>query len=864
MSILTRSGSNAVHGDVFEFLRNDALNARDYFGQKRDSLKRNQFGGSIGAPIIHDRLFIFGNYQGTINHQTLNNKIRFVPNNKMLNGDFSDLLHTSSPVQLVNPSNGQPFSNNMIPVSMFSPVAQALAGSLPRTDDPTGRVVLAGQHSNQDYNEFTTKLDWNPLATQHVSFRSFYDNFNLPAQNGGGDILLAARGWFSKYQNYTVNWVDTLSPNFFNNLVLSYSRSYSHSTSGATNSAGKPICYPCLGSQVTEDTRFAPSFVWSTNEIFILENYAFTNMQMFTLSDSVNWVKGKHLLVAGADVRREYYNNGSAWTNDGQFNFSGQFTGYDLADFLLGDASQFTQGAGTFDKTSGTFWGIYAQDTVRATSNLTLNAGVRWEPFFPPTMSKGEIASFRPGEQSVRYPNAPIGLVYPGDPGVPAATYPNHVAILEPRISLAWQPKMLPNTAVRSAFGMFSVPLQEDYYMNSQQSPPFSPTYNVLPSNVGGPVSLQNPWNNYAPTGSRSPFPPFASPNSPPPSTVMFTSPAFLQGTFAPNFKPGTELTWNLSIEHQFKGDVLARVAYIGSEAYHLTIPVEQNPGFYSTNPATNGQRLLHPNFSSIVEQLSFATASYNGLQLSAEKRFSHGFQVSTNYTWSKNIDTNSGSTSAWFPSVPDPFNPASNRGISDLNYPHIFNADWVYQTPSLANHGKLVKSVFGGWQLSGLWRVQSGTPFSIVGGFGNDNSQAHTFNDRGDVTGLPLDVRQGSQNHWLNQYFNTAAFQPNAPGTFGNSPRNLMQAPPIDNVDLGISKNWKFRESCQIQLRWEMFNAFNRPEFDAPGNDPSSPATFGVVTSTLGASNGSNSGTEQDTFGIAARIMQVALKVSW
>ena len=285
---------------------------------------------------------------------------------------------------------------------------------------------------------------------------------------------------------------------------------------------------------------------------------------------------------------------------------------------------------------------------------------------------------------------------------------------------------------------------------------------------------------------------------------------------------------------------------------------MERNPGIYSANPNVNGLRTLHPNFGSILEYDSWVTSSHNGLQLTFEKKFSHGLQFNSNFTWSKTIDSASSSSLAFNGSIPDPFNLEFNRGISSLNYPKIWNTFWVYQLPALGQSSPFVRGVLGGWEFSGIWRMQSGDPFSIADG--TDPSQSHIGADRANIiSGQSLNVHQGSKSQWLNQYFNTAAFTRATPGTFGNAPRNNLQGPGVNNVDLSMDKNFPFKERYRIQFRWEMFNAFNRATFDNPNTSVTS-GSFGRITST----KGSGAGYEQGLFGYPPRVMQAALKFYW
>jgi hypothetical protein len=287
---------------------------------------------------------------------------------------------------------------------------------------------------------------------------------------------------------------------------------------------------------------------------------------------------------------------------------------------------------------------------------------------------------------------------------------------------------------------------------------------------------------------------------------------------------------------------VLARVSYVGRESFHLQSPFELNPGYF----AADGARLRYPNFSTIESDVSWSTASYQSFQATVEKRFSNGLQLTSNYSHSKAIDSSSLGTTSYASSLGNPFDLRWNRGLSDLNFPNIWSTQWVYQTPKLDRHARLVRSVFGNWEFSGIWQLTSGTPFSIVGGFGNNSSLAQVGGDRADLTGQPLNVHQGPKSQWLQQYFNPAAFQPNAPGTFGDSPRNVLAGPGKNNTDLALMKNIPLKENYNMQIRWEMFNAFNRTSFGSPGNDPTG-GGFGAIFSAG-----------------PARVMQLGVKLHW
>ena len=453
---------------------------------------------------------------------------------------------------------------------------------------------------------------------------------------------------------------------------------------------------------------------------------------------------------------------------------------------------------------------------------------------------------FRPGLQSSRYPNAPPGLVFPGDHGVAYGGFSDEWKNVEPRVGIAWQPAKLRNTSIRAGFGIFISPNMLNDYPHSADGAPFSPQFFLTPGPGLGPyIDLTNPFANFAGTGGKFPFPPFACPTCVPASTATFALPVTLQDNFDEHFTLGKTQAWNLSIERQIGATLVVKAAYIGRESYHLQSPWELNPGIYSAQ----GVRTKYTNFGPITTNVAWSTGSYNGFQIEVDKRLTHGLQFNSNYSHSKAIDTSSLGTTSYTSALGDPFDLRWNRGISDLNFPNIWSNRLVYETPGLSSLGAVGSSILGKWQLSGVWQLNSGTPFSIVGGFGNNNSLAQIGADRADLTGQPFLVHKGSKSHWIQQYFNPNAFVPNAPGTFGTSPRNVLAGPGNNNADLALAKNIPFHDHYIFQLRWEAFNAFNRVDFGLPQRDPSAPG-FGQIVSTGSASS--------------ARVMQLAGKLNW
>lgn len=900
VSVVTKSGTNAWHGDGFEFLRNYDLDARNFFTHTRDALKRNQFGGSIGGPIVKDKLFIFGDYQRTTENTAQVGSHDFVPNNNELNGDFTDLYTgtksnpcgTGGPTdlnydtgQLFMPSQSaplgspfvcpsganagqtvtlkQPIPGNLLAGTglAFSSVATQFEKSMPKTDAADGGIYLPAVPLLDNTNEFTIRSDYNASEKQRIFGRVFYQKYAQPGNGAGGDVLASIRSWDVLYYNIAGGYSFTISPTVVNTFNITYNRTLSSSYPGLLDYQGKPFSLATLGSAVNypPDPPYPPGVnQLGTNGWGIGQN---TNAPMvrhnIEVADSLTWTKGKHLLIFGADILKSNYQDSTDWQSSPRISFDGEVTGmgayniaapgHDEADFLLGYANFFEQGGGEFTQNHITNWNAFAQDSIRLKPNLTVNVGVRWEPWIPATPSLGRVASWRPGQQSTRYPLAPENLVFPGDSGVSGSTMSADMTHFDPRLGIAWQPHHLGTTSVRAAFGMFASPIPNIDYHHIADVAPFSSVLDLYYSE-GMLIPLDAPWTNFAASGGVSPFPnpqPFASLASAPPASTPFITPSTVSLVFDRNFVNPITYSWNLSIEHQLTANTLLTVAYVANETEHLNNGMDQNPG-------VNNVR-INPNFGQVLLDTPNGTSSYNSLQVSVNKRFSHGFEFTSNYTYSKCLD-NGTLIPTFRGSINDPYSIHWNRGLCDTNYPSVFVNSWVYQEPKLAQYGKFASAVLGSWEISGVWTFQSGEPFGISGGCnGSNNSGTLQGSDRGDLTGQPFDVHSGSKSNWLNTYFNPAAFQCNAVGTFGNSARNLFMGPGTNESDIGLVKNFPFKERYRLQFRWEMFNAFNHPNFGLPSNSVTS-SNFGQITGLAG--QGSN-----PFSGIPPRIMQAALK---
>jgi hypothetical protein len=853
VSIETRSGTNSFHGGAFEFLRNKDLNASNYFTGATDPLRRNQFGAYGGGPIKKDKIFFFLNYQGTRGYSAASSNFTQTPTQAMLDGDFSAIPYTLCPPGGKNTPAGCPFATvggkpNQVNPALFNQAAVTVTTTgLPLGGDAQGTpggVFYPGAAVVQNFDEGTARFDFNLSANQRLSLRSFVDNLIQPSEDIPGNILsvLNPNPWSEvfgermEFYNEALSHTWTISPTAVNTVSVFWTQMSAHNAAAVKDSSGQNMCWSrYINVNELPGQCYMEGFSVSGGEGF---NGGWTEPSQevrttYGVYENFSKTLGNHVLSVGMNLQHQYAAENTQYPTTPIVGFNGQYTGNGLADWLLGYMSSYTQGAGEIAVVRGWQPGFYGQDQFRIRPNLTITAGLRWDPNFAPAVAGGRGAAFVPGQQSTLYPNSPLGLVFPGDRGISAGLMPNtYRAYWEPRLGVAWQPGFLPNTSIRAAFGMFTAPLQYSMYNHTADISPFSPTF-ALNGGLNTPLSLSDPWSQNAGTSFVSPFPPFAP--FKPAADAAFATPFTIPAVFAQNFKLGVTQSWNLSIEHQFGQNLVVRGAYVGSESYHQSDIIDQNPGICGPvvgGACSNGTRSTYTNFLNILDNFSNGTSSYNALQLGVERHLNHGLQFQSNFTWSKTMDTaSSGNISFGTNQLPNPFDLGYNRGISAENVPFIWVSNLVYTSPALRDKNQFIQQILGRWEVSGIVTFQSGFPFGISGGEGNNNSGALQFEDRADVVpGQAFNVRQGGKSQWLNEYFNTEAFTNNAPGTFGDSGKNMFQGPPFRTMDLAIVKNWAFFERYSLQFRWEMFNAFNTPSFGNPDNTVGD-GNFGKIT---------------------------------
>jgi hypothetical protein len=868
VNVVTKSGTDHIHGDVFEFFQNSALDASNYFsGGVVNPLKQNQFGGSIGGPIVKNRLFYFGSYQGTRFRTVQNGQIASVPDAAERTGDFGDLCTNfggafvagvctggSGTTQLVNPSTGGNYANNIVPVS---PVATYFLNHIPLPNGPNDQLTFNGGPDVQNTNEYLAKLDFN-FGKHHLSGHYFQMTYTDPVFVPPSNNLLELRGDAEHLTLKNISIVDiyTISPAFLLSSYFGYNSENGATLSSAPFSvadAGVNIAVPPnLGGGNSAVLNFTIG-----GDIY-LPGPPFGNWDRGdqSLREIATWIKGKHEVQFGGEILRVRLPMGNQYQESGVFDFEG-LSGSPLADFELGAVSTFTQGGGLYLNFTGYRESLFVQDSWKTTPRLLLTAGLRWDPFFPYTDSLGRVACFVPGAQSQRFPTAPVGMLFGGknhDPGCPDSSIYNNAKNFGPRVGFAYRLTQDGNTSIRGGAGYYYEAPNTVSFEDVVGVPPFAPVLNLSSNQGSGTpwVSLSDP---YGSQGAANIFPGNFGPVNPTAGTAIFpTSGISFNQIFDRHFRLPMVLSYNLTVERGFKQDWMLRAAYVGNNGHHLSGTGDQESGLLQLNPNINGQP-VYPNYGSIASINSGVDSNYNAAQITLEKRMVHGFSFLTNFTWSKELDD-------FAPAGGSPFLTNSctcgryfDYGPSDDDISKTFKLNGEYLVPHIGLP-KGISQVVNGWEFSGTLSWQTGFPFSIFSDM--DNSGSGIFGDRADLAAgsVQQSVLSNGRSHAaeVQEWFNTSAFQQNAPGTFGDTGKNILRGPRFFDADLAAVKNAKLTERLSMEFRAEFFNAFNNVNFARPdGNLLDS--TYGEITGMAGASSSNTYGTAQP------RIIQFATK---
>jgi carboxypeptidase family protein len=829
VNMVTKSGTNDIHGDVFEFVRNGAFNARNFFAPTQDTLKRNQYGGAIGGPVVKNKLFYFGTYQGTKIRSAAQGNVAFVPTAAERTGDFS-----ASGFTVVDPLTGVPFANNRIPSNRLSAPALFFLQSVPLPNGPNGRVTFPGANVVQNDDQYLIKMNWNEGKNQ-LSGSWFWTRFKEPPDIRVAEqniIAADSSGNQVTIKNLALN--DTYS--FSSRVLFNTWFGYTSQTGGSLS--GAPYGFPAAGVQIAAPTP--PELTLYVNGFFKVEtnHLGLFDRGDYTVREDVTVQRGSHELHFGGEALRVSNTLVNTYNMSGQFTFGNQLSGSNLSDFLLGTASNFTQGGGEYKNLEGVLWSLYGQDNFRVSPKLKVEFGLRWDPYFPYTEKRGRVVCYVPGTQnrSVRFPNAPQGMLFGGDPGCPKGGSEQNLLNIAPRLGFSY--RLGANTVLRGGGGIYYTPPGNHDSNGMVDTAPFSPLFNY-----SGVVDFTNP---YASIGIPNPFPAQYATTAPP-RDVAFTLPVSIYGTFQHNWHMPELATWNLTLEHQFSGSWVARASYAGNKGTYLASGVlgfnEQNPAAYIPGASTENniqQRRLNPQFGSVGLFSSDNNSHYESVRFTVEKRFSRGVSILANYTRSKLIDDLPPPGGGY--GRTNPFNRRYDYGLSNDDVPNVFNFSALWEIPAAPVHG-LAGRLINGWELTAITNWRSGFPYTV---FSNvDNSLTGVGSDRADYVGgrIRLDPNR-SHGALIQQYFNVSAFAPNAIGTFGDSGKNILRGPRFFDTDLGLLKNFALLERMSLQFRAEFFNAFNNVNFSQPQNY-------------LGTN-----GTGQITSAGSPRVLQFALKL--
>lgn len=912
--VQTKSGANAFHGGAFEAIRNNDLNAAQYYGRSVNGLKRNQFGGYVGGPIFRNKLFFFANVQDTLTNSQSNNSSAEYPTAAMIGGDFSALSQCSynntnnclgynaftpaaaqsmawqtsatstyaagspyvggGPNGSATPIGGGFGANFKInPTNLDAQVLKLAANNFPTLtpcathgpnqqgcQDPVdGTIFFSDPPSTTKYIENTDRIDWTINDKQRLFIRSYILYLTDVGGSVPGNLLALVDGQTGELYNETLGHTWMINDSTVNSFTAGWLQENTLAVQGNKQKDGTNFCfseYMKISDPAGECYLTLYQFGNGSNGTW--SEPISQRRTTWSLTDSLAKTAGNLTLTAGLDLHKQYSEEDTTYPANALVWGGNGYTGNGMADLLLGQTNGIEQGGGEVVPLKGWQFGLFAQAQYKVRPDLTASFGVRWDPDTPPGMVNNYGAVFEPGAQSSKFPNAPAGILFPGDLGITNALMPNHPAIFEPRLGVSWVPKFLPRTAIRAGAGQYSGPIVYNYYNHAVDVAPFSPLYAPGPifsgtrtpdgdtkNNVWA-VGFDNPWASNAATGtpySTSSQPdPFQSPNGgfasatyyPPSSINNFGSAGINIGSsFAPNFEPAITTTYSFSIEHQLPWwNVALHLAYVGSETDHTMIDADANPKSNSNSSSPNWQsnasRPFAPNFTEVDVDYSTGTANYNSLQVGVEKKISHGLQFQSNFVWSKTMDEASiGSVT-----VSNPYNLRYNYGVSYINIPFNWTSSFVYTTPALRTLNPIVRAVLGTWQVSSIITAQSGQPFEVFPSSSNvGEGSPHAVR----VPGVPLNVRQGGRSNWLKNYFNPAAFA--NPGTygFGYSGKNIMVGPPLDYADSSFSKNFLVHERYGLQIRMDMFNTTNHTSFGLPNHTINQTGSTGTGTITGG-----------------------------
>lgn len=792
VSVVTKSGTNDFHGSLFHFLRNSKLNARNYFQPTVAPLRQNQFGATVGGPVVRNKAFFFFGWQSLLirNDAFINSGIP--PTEAERAGDFSAAPAAQQPR---DPDTGLPFANANIPLNRLDPVAMNIIDRfVPLPNRPDGRLEAFDSLKN-DENQYTTRLDWQVSSAHKLYGTLFLVRGNSFDPFGAGTQVPEYGKLDSRLRQNTVvigeDWI--VSPTIINQARFSLSQRLYNQVTPLTTS------WSDFGSNITlgaEPPRPPQIFVTGRWQKGIFGNSNF-DQQAWNISDTVSVLKGSHSLKFGAWALISRFVEDGNWLGSGQVRFQPQFTGNVLADFMMGRAASLRQNNGNDRDFLSDSYHFFAQDDWQISPRVSLNLGLRYELNRPFRSHRDEMQAFRFGQQSTLIPAAPTGMLFPGDPGIPRGVMQTDRNDFGPRVGVAIDAFGNGKTAIRAGYGVYYA-IGFANWNSNMQGQPF-----LLDVTLFGTQNLVDPW---AAQPGGSPFPYTLDPQNP-----IFSLPV-TANYMSENFRSPYIQQYSFSVEQQLADNLALTVAYVGNTSRKLSVQRDANnpvfgPGATAGN--INARRPYMPGtFAQIAHLESAANAHYDSLQMTVNRRLSRGFTIMGNYTWSKSIDEISADvTSATGVAMVDSNNRRLERAVSNFDARHILNATFVWELGQFENTGWL-RHVIGGWQANGILRMQSGSPVDLTAG--SDRNLDGNNNDRPDLTGNPFLSPNRSREELIAQYYDRSAFAVPALGAVGTAGRNLLYGPGSKNFTGSLFKRFPIHEQHEIQFRAEFFNLFN------------------------------------------------------